>query len=431
MSTPDSTSAPERPTTWRETDDGWEFYTAGGAMVTVPFSAVDTDRPLHEQLAQFAAGLDVQPRPAEDRPRNVIEALARCIAEMPAIGKDQQMGAEGGSQSYKYRSIEAISSHASILFGRYGVVPKVHKTERTVKEFTVRSGGIWTEDYLRVKYRIYGPGGTGDYITTGWFHALARDNSDKGTSKAMTQARKQMLLDLLQVGDNKEDPDSFSPVEDQPERTVEGPPETLDEWCQRNGWEGGKDEMAAAGVEVRAAIRRLIATNDLTNDDAAELWNDYKAPGARTREAHDAWVGEHLPAASEPEAPQEAPSAPEPPAASAEPQPEPETPSGPQEPEKGRDSQDMHPDNGYRGSLDKTYRDRGIDPLVKAIKTLNASQVADSLLKRGDHPPTATADTLRRRLGSIIVRNDTADKQAAKGEKAARLDETAPVDEQG
>jgi hypothetical protein len=54
---------------------------------------------------------------------------------------------------------------------------------------------------------VFGPGGAQDFIDVGPIPAIGRDNSDKGTSKCMTQAFKYALLQTLCIGDAKDDAD--------------------------------------------------------------------------------------------------------------------------------------------------------------------------------------------------------------------------------
>ena len=313
--------------------DGWEFLLPGGEVLRVPYEATG-DGPLHEDLQRFADGLHLAPTDGTARPANVIEALARCIRDMPAVGKDQEMNSrEGGGQSYKYRSIEAVTSHASELFGRYVIVVKPHKIRRSVRDVPMgREGKIWTEDLLKVKYRIYGPGGRKDFIDTAYFHALARDNSDKGTNKAMTQAYKQCLLQLLVVGDNKDDPDSYGnrsegTAEEAPER-----PPTIEEWSLANGWDSNEDRNAAVR-HARARLKAEVEAGGYTPDQATELWEGYKRPpresldggeGPRTFTEHAQWMAAHLPLHPSLPEPAAAPQTP-PPATPAPPDPEPAT----------------------------------------------------------------------------------------------------------
>ena len=147
----------------------------------------------------------------------VTQAIAKVMTELPAIGKGGK--ADPSQGGYAYRGIEQITSAAQRLFGAHGVVfvPEVVKTE--VKDITVASKP-WTDTFLQVVYHVYGPGG--DSIDVGPLFAIGRDNSDKGSNKAMTQAFKQALLQVLCISDSKDDSDGQSHEADERE-PVESP----------------------------------------------------------------------------------------------------------------------------------------------------------------------------------------------------------------
>lgn len=139
---------------------------------------------------------------------NVIEALCRVMAEMPTIGKDSEMS-EG--PKYKYRGIEQITPHTQQLFARHGVILAPHRIVRWDLRDLTLGGKPWTDDRLVVHYRVYGPGGPGDYIDLE-VPGIGRDNSDKGSNKAMTAAMKYALAQTLQIAGD--DPDAYHPTAD-------------------------------------------------------------------------------------------------------------------------------------------------------------------------------------------------------------------------
>lgn len=154
------------------------------------------------------------PETATERPMpsNVFEALARVMSELPGIGKDQTAAPEQGS--YAYRGIEAITRHAQQLFGRYGVVFVLEETGYIVDNIVVKNRP-WTDTTITCVYHVYGPGGRDDVIDVGPIHVVGRDNSDKGANKCRTQAFKYALLQLLCIGDQKDDADAGSPEADE------------------------------------------------------------------------------------------------------------------------------------------------------------------------------------------------------------------------
>ena len=128
-------------------------------------------------------------------------ALSRVMGALPAIGKDAHASQQQGG--YAYRGIEAITREVQGLFAKYGVVvvPRVRSIE--TRDLTVNSKP-WTDTTLIVDYTLTGPdGSTLDATTVG----IGRDNADKGANKAMTQAFKYLLLQVLCISDASDDAD--------------------------------------------------------------------------------------------------------------------------------------------------------------------------------------------------------------------------------
>ena len=156
------------------------------------------------------------PTPLEPAP-NVIVALSRVMAELPAIGKTME-----SPQGYQYRGIEQITQHAQPLFAKHGVVLAPHRIAWSPVTNLTINGRPWTDEKLLVTYRCYGPGG--DFIEIE-VPGIGRDNADKGSNKAMTQAFKYAMLQALCIADAKDDTDGLPhPGEaDAPNATPTGP----------------------------------------------------------------------------------------------------------------------------------------------------------------------------------------------------------------
>ncbi|MES1975864.1 MAG: ERF family protein [Pseudomonadota bacterium] len=148
-----------------------------------------------------------------DQPRNVIEAIAAVMRDLPGIGKLGRAAPEQGG--YAYRGIEAITEHLQQLMGRYCLVLIPRELSYEVRDITV-AGKPWTDTTIRMEYDAYGPGGIEDHLVIGPLTAVGRDNSDKGANKGRTQAYKYVLLQAFCVGDKKDDADSGSPEADAP-----------------------------------------------------------------------------------------------------------------------------------------------------------------------------------------------------------------------
>lgn len=151
------------------------------------------------------------------------------MAELPAIGKDDRASAQQGG--YAYRGIEAITGHAQPLFAKHGVVtvPRVRSVD--VKDLVV-NGKPWTDTTLVVDYTLVGPDGSTLEATC---VGIGRDNADKGANKAMTQAFKYLLLQVLCISDAKDDNDGTTDVADAaPEPQEHNPREAR--FAQMKAW---------------------------------------------------------------------------------------------------------------------------------------------------------------------------------------------------
>jgi ERF superfamily len=156
-------------------------------------------------------------------PKNVIEALARIMGELPAIAKKKHPSADGKGVTYPYRGIEEITAEAQGLFAKYGVVLIPYKTvSLETREFQVSSGATWTDEKVETHWRIYGPGGVDDFIEAQTL-GIGRDNSDKGFNKAATQCLKYLMLPMLLVADPKDDNDGTTVENDGEAKTTTRP----------------------------------------------------------------------------------------------------------------------------------------------------------------------------------------------------------------
>lgn len=140
----------------------------------------------------------------EEPAQNVIQALSRVMRDLPGIGKG--MNADPSQGGYAYRGIEQITGHTQTLFARHGIVmiPEVLEWDR--EEVTV-ANKPWHDEKCKIVYRVYGPGGLDDVIEVGPLFTVGRDGSDKGVNKCMTQALKYALIQVLCIGDKKDDAD--------------------------------------------------------------------------------------------------------------------------------------------------------------------------------------------------------------------------------
>jgi hypothetical protein len=137
-------------------------------------------------------------------PVDVISAIRCVMYLLGGIGKERSE-----NLNYEIRSIDTILAKAVELCAAYGVVfvPQV-LSERT--EHITLNNRPWTDTYLEVAYKIYGPGGRNDFIPAGPVRAIGRDNADKGAGKALTQAYKQILNQVFMISDRSTDTDGIT-----------------------------------------------------------------------------------------------------------------------------------------------------------------------------------------------------------------------------
>jgi len=150
------------------------------------------------------------------KPADVVKAISAITAELPSIGKTDS----GDGVKYKFRGIETLIGHLSGLLAKHGVVivprTKILEIFRNVENSQGQMKG-WTETILQVTWDIYGPeGGHIQAVTVG----IGRDNSDKGSNKAQTQAFKYLLMELFAIGDKDDDADGI-PAGGRPEQKID------------------------------------------------------------------------------------------------------------------------------------------------------------------------------------------------------------------
>ena len=222
---------------------------------------------------------------------SVQEALAAVIADLPGIGRDDK-----SPEGYAYRGIEAVTKQVQPLLARHGVVFVPRATITDVRPSPAMKEG-WTDVFMQVEWSIVGPDGSTILAqTTG----IGRDRADKGANKAMTQAFKYLLLDVLCIADTKDDSDGQTYEHDRHERPAEPervalpadlsvrldalPPEAqerLSAWASRAG-EPNIRSVPAAWVD---AVERAVAAEEAKHvtSDANELAERAKAMAAKTR----------------------------------------------------------------------------------------------------------------------------------------------------
>ncbi len=134
----------------------------------------------------------------------IFENIADAMADIEAIAKSQK----NREQGFQYRGIDDIYNSLNHILAKHKIftVPTVLK--RKEKDSPTKSGAIWKHITLKVKYKFYTTDGS--YVSA-VVYGEGKDNSDKGSNKALSIAHKYALLQVfcIPTKDDK-DPDSVT-----------------------------------------------------------------------------------------------------------------------------------------------------------------------------------------------------------------------------
>lgn len=178
----------------------------------------------------------------------LVEALAAVMHELPAIGKDEK-----SPEGYNYRGIEQIAKHLQPLLAKHGVVI-VPVSSFVSQHPSVAMKEGWTDTLLDVDWRICGHGEVIEARTQG----IGRDKSDKGAAKALTQARKNLLLSLFSIADKADDADGQTYEHDRQELEPPASQEAREAMRARIGELAEGDKARAAAWIQEHKVPSLI-----------------------------------------------------------------------------------------------------------------------------------------------------------------------------
>lgn len=210
--------------------------------------------------------------------KDVVEAVAAIMRELPAIGKDES----SPEIKYKFRGIETLIGHLNPLMAKHRliIVPTSTITEinREVENTKGKMTG-WTETILRVEWQILGPeGGCVHAATVG----IGRDNSDKGSNKAQTQAFKYLLMELFAIGDKDDDGDRYAGTGDDDGQADAG------DWWTENGWADKAEHDEAMGT-VKAAIAKGDEAAPGFRAEMSARWRELGLRTPMSRAGFETW----------------------------------------------------------------------------------------------------------------------------------------------
>ena len=178
----------------------------------------------------------------------IYERLAKIMADVPSIPKNQQNKAQG----YSFRGIDDIYQALHGLFVKHEVVilPEVIETEY-VQQLTGRKQSLATDARLKIRYHFATTDGSSCSITV---QGESRDFADKATNQAMSGALKYGLLQMFLIP-LADDPDAQSPTIEAPKKEE---PKKLT----------AKEELTAAKLELVKIMG--------DKDKAAKFWHDHE-----------------------------------------------------------------------------------------------------------------------------------------------------------
>lgn len=313
----------------------------------------------------------------------VHEALARVMGELPGIGKD-----DTSPEGYKYRGIEAITRHAQAAFARYGVVIyPVADVVNIVQHEDLSMNKGWREFVIQVTWQVCGAGGDKlDPCPVTW--GQGRDKSDKSINKAMTQAYKYLLLQLLCVSDQADDPDHVGGPSDDQYQTGAGRPAEARR-ITKDQATAIAERIKALDDDARAKLAAEWTAEDPTTGDPWLPVRDGKPSVGqltdRDLSSVERLLGKH-----------EATAAPAAPAA----------PATPAEPPGERPPGAVHPSPAAQAVANPLLPDATThDEIVGIVRSMTIEECQTELLARGRMPDAAWAKDsvrLRAELAQIV-----------------------------
>lgn len=208
----------------------------------------------------------------------VHQALVECMRQIGAVRKSER----NTFAKFTFRGIDAVVNAVSPAFREHGVfcVPEVLECERTVEQSG--KGKTMRFTRLRVRYTFYGP--EGDSVST-VVASEAYDTEDKATSKAMSVAMRQALLQTLCLPTDELDPDAYTPT---PPATTERADKTLVDRIQATMTAAQfSDAMVRQAIQW-ASGQRTSKLADLTPAEAGKLLEFAQTKAAETAPAEPA-----------------------------------------------------------------------------------------------------------------------------------------------
>lgn len=173
---------------------------AAQASAPRPASAVGGPAPAAQQSELEEIEYTGPIKTVEQVPVHV--AWSRVMADVRSIGKGNRFS--GGGASYNFRGVDAVFNAVGPALRRHGLVILPAKVTPEYRDTRTSKGNAMRECTVTVDYVIYGPDGSS---MTGQSQGEATDTLDKGTTKALSIAYRNFLLQALCVPTDLPEPE--------------------------------------------------------------------------------------------------------------------------------------------------------------------------------------------------------------------------------
>ena len=137
----------------------------------------------------------------------IYQAISKVMADVKPVEKK-----ENKNLGYAFRGIADIYKAINPVLVKHGVFNTVQVLDRVLREYKTSSGSIWQNTALKVMYKFFCEDGSSIELVV---YGEGADGGDKGTSKALSQAHKSALTQLLclpfEAGEVKEVQEAVAP----------------------------------------------------------------------------------------------------------------------------------------------------------------------------------------------------------------------------
>jgi hypothetical protein len=178
-----------------------------------------------------------------DSPK-IFALIAQAIGKVGFVGKERK----NQQQGYSFRGIDDVLAAVQPVFAELGIVPAPRVIEREREEFKTAKGSSMFSVRLLVEHRFYAPDGSFIEVTT---LGEAMDTGDKSSNKAMSQAFKYALIEMLAIPTYERDRDTEDASPEVAGRAEHRPPQQQERRPPPNA--PTADEVEAVMAEIALA----------------------------------------------------------------------------------------------------------------------------------------------------------------------------------